>query len=123
MAAVPPNDKVASDPADGTRVVKIQRKNNVVVQDCDVYIGRACMRGGWNLPQSKWYNPFSVNAAGSAAKAVRKYESYILQQPQLLSSLEELRGKVLGCWCKVTASTPCHGDVLVRLLQQSPKCS
>lgn len=30
--------------------------------------------------------------------------------------LEPLRGKVLGCWCK---PLPCHGDVIVELLEAS----
>jgi hypothetical protein len=33
-------------------------------------------------------------------------------QPELMAALGEIRGKVLGCWCKPAA---CHGDVLARL--------
>ena len=32
----------------------------VVVQDCDVYVGRKLFMGGWKLKQSKWHNPFKV---------------------------------------------------------------
>jgi hypothetical protein len=92
-----------------TKVVKIMRKKNKVVQDCDVYIGRECRKGGWNLDASKWANPFV------GKEAVDKYRKYILSKPTLLEDIEELRGKRLGCWCK---PKPCHGDVLIELLNK-----
>lgn len=98
-----------------TKVVCLQRKGGKVVQDCDVYIGRACNQGGWRLAQSKWRNPFTVKEAGSAAEAVRKYEEWLKTQDDLLSCLDELRGKTLGCWCKKKGTEPCHGDVLARM--------
>lgn len=98
-----------------TRVVRIRRKDGKIATDCDVYIGRKCTMGGWDLPQSKWHNPFSVRQCGSAEEACARYEKYIRTQPRLLKSLDELRGKTLGCWCKPNA---CHGDVLVKLLDE-----
>ena len=78
----------------------------------DVYIGRP----------SKWGNPFS-HKEGTSAKfkvstreeAVEKYKEWILAQPNLLNSLDELKGKTLGCWCKPKA---CHGDVLIELVNR-----
>jgi hypothetical protein len=75
----------------------------------DVYIGRP----------SKWGNPFS-HKDGTLAQfkvetreeAISSFEKWISDQPELLSALEELKGKTLGCWC---APLPCHGDVLKRL--------
>ena len=98
-----------------TRIVRLKRKNGHVVQGCDVYIGRECTMGGWNLPRSKWANPFTVAKIGSMERVIALYRAYILQRPDLLRDLEELRGKVLGCWCK---PGPCHGDVLVELLKK-----
>ena len=96
-----------------TTVVRLRRKNGRVVQDCDVYIGREVRRGGWDLAASKWANPYSIAACGgSAERAVEKYATYIHSRPDLLGALHELRGKVLGCWCK---PGPCHGDVLAAL--------
>jgi hypothetical protein len=43
-----------------TTVVHMKRAGGKVVQDCDVYIGRRMTMGGWNLPQSKWHNPFTI---------------------------------------------------------------
>ena len=68
----------------------------------DVYIGRG----------SKWGNPFKLGADGTREEVIAKYEDWILTQPDLMSSLGELQGKTLGCWCSPKA---CHGDVLVRL--------
>lgn len=97
-------------------VVCLRRTRGEVVQDCDVYIGRACSMGGWSLPLSKWHNPYTVRECGSAEEAVRRYRAYLLGNPELLAQLGELRGKRLGCWCK---PRPCHGDVLVELLRES----
>jgi hypothetical protein len=96
-----------------TTVVRIKRQNNKIVQDCDIYIGRACNQGGWNLPQSKWHNPFSVKSCnGSVALAIAKFEEYLLSNPILMNDIYQLKGKTLGCWC---APGPCHGDVLAKL--------
>lgn len=72
---------------------------------CDVYIGRP----------SKWGNPFSVGKDGTREEVIGKYREWVVTQPHLMDSLESLRGKVLGCWCKPLA---CHGDVLVELLRK-----
>lgn len=79
----------------------------------DVYIGRP----------SKYGNPFSHKEkttakykVSSRAEAVEKYREWILEGEgmYLLNNIEELRGKVLGCWCK---PKKCHGDVLIEILK------
>ena len=95
------------------RVVKIQRKNGKVIQDCDTYIGRNCYMGGWKLQQSKWHNPYTVKKYGNAKNAIKLFKEYILQKPKLLSDLSELYGKTLGCWC---GNNCCHGNILVELI-------
>lgn len=106
------------NPETPTTVVRIRRKNNQVVQWCDVYIGRAQNQGGWNLPQSKWHNPFYLNDNGSVASTLQKYERHIRSNPDLMRAIPELQGKVLGCWCKDKPTDPCHGDVLVKLVHE-----
>jgi len=101
--------------AHGTKVVRIRRKGTEIVQGCDVYIGRRCRLGGWDLDQSKWNNPFTVKECGSVEEACRRYEEHLRSKPELLQQLPELRGKTLGCWCKPNM---CHGDVLVKLLNE-----
>lgn len=71
----------------------------------DVYIGRP----------SKWGNPFSIGKDGNRKQVIEKYRGWILDQPELIESLHELDGKVLGCWCH---PNPCHGDVLVNLIER-----
>lgn len=78
----------------------------------DVYIGRP----------SKWGNPYS-HKEGTLAKykvntreeAIQKYREYILNNQDLLKDLHELKGKILGCWCKPLS---CHGDVLAELVEK-----
>lgn len=80
----------------------------------DIYIGRP----------GKFGNPFT-HKDGTQAKfkvatreeAVEKYREYALKNEEIMSSLGELKGKVLGCWCKNKPDTPCHGDVLVELVE------
>lgn len=68
----------------------------------DVYIGRP----------TKWGNPFKIGRDGTREQVIEKYRAWLLQQPELMAALPELRGKVLGCWCHPQA---CHGDVLAEL--------
>lgn len=79
----------------------------------DIYIGRP----------SDWGNPFSYKE-GTLAKfkvsnrqeAVKKYEEWIKTQPILMEKVKQLKGKVLGCWCKPYA---CHGDILAKLADEA----
>lgn len=78
----------------------------------DIYIGRG----------SKWGNPFShkdntkaIYKTNTKEESIEKYKEWIQTQPQLMSSLHELEGKKLGCFCK---PKECHGDVLVELIKE-----
>lgn len=104
-----------------TKVVCLKLKGTAIIQGCDIYIGRAVNRCGWNLPCSKWHNPFRIESYDSIDTVIMLYEHYLKspQQKELLSQLSELKGKVLGCWCKKTGNEPCHGDILLKLLSES----
>jgi Domain of unknown function (DUF4326) len=67
-----------------------------------VYVGRP----------TKWGNPFVIGKDGARADVIAKYHAWIVQQPALMSALDELRGKDLACWC---APDACHADVLIAL--------
>jgi hypothetical protein len=67
----------------------------------DIYIGRG----------SIWGNPFVIGHY-TREEVIEDYRKWILTQPQLLAKLPELKGKILGCWCKPLA---CHGDVLAEM--------
>lgn len=80
----------------------------------DIYIGRGSI---WGNPFSSKPSMHAVEVVDSPEEAVRLYRQWIRTQPQLLAKLPELRGKVLGCWCRSPRrrNAPCHGDVLVEL--------
>lgn len=82
--------------------------------DFDVYIGREVPEHG--LLASKWGNPFVMadESDTERERAIAAYREWVITQPKLMSALEELRGRRLGCWC---APKRCHGDVLVELLE------
>ena len=69
-------------------------------------------RGGWQLPGSPLANPFRPGIDGSREEVVARYRQYILERPDLLKLLPDLRGRRLGCWC---APEPCHAQVLAEL--------
>ncbi len=111
-------------------VVRIRRKGGVVVQDCEVYIGRRMTMGGWSLVGSKYANPFKIGDPDvpDVSTAVRKYylwlhgqeatpastPAYIGSPSDLLQQgRSELTAKILGCWCKENPSDLCHGDVWI----------
>jgi len=99
----------------GAEVVRIKKKaNGEMVQACDVYIGGPISNERWTLLGSKWESPYFLNG-GTAQTALPKYEEYVRSCPDLVAALPELEGKTLGCWCK---PRPCHGDVLVMLLEE-----
>jgi hypothetical protein len=64
---------------------------------------------------TKWGNPFRIGKDGSREEVIKKYEQWIRKHPRLLKCLPELKGKILGCWCKPEA---CHGDVLIKLINE-----
>lgn len=65
----------------------------------DVYIGRP----------SKWGNPYIIGKDGNRTEVIRKYREWAEKRGLKEQARNELRGKVLGCWCN---PLPCHGDVL-----------
>ena len=89
-----------------TTVVHNQR------DDYDQYIGRAVPEAG--IEASKWGNPFVLENDSDAERdrVLVKYRAWLIEEPELMAALGELRGLRLGCWC---APKSCHGDVLAEL--------
>ena len=75
---------------------------NLRKEPYDIYIGRG----------SKWGNPFIIGKDGDREAVIAKYREWIMGKEELLSDLEELKDKTLGCFCKPKA---CHGDILAEL--------
>jgi hypothetical protein len=67
-----------------------------------VYVGRP----------SRWGNPFEIGKDGDRQMVVTQYRAWLCDQPALMASLNELRGRDLVCWC---APRACHGDILKEL--------
>ena len=87
----------------------------------NVYIGRAgvVFVNGERFPKksSPFANPFKIGKDGDREKVIQKYEEYIIEKlndPDLVKELINMKGKNLGCWCH---PEPCHGDVLLRLIE------
>lgn len=81
----------------------------------DVYIGRAFME----FPCSEFGNPFHIRLGYGRKEVIAEFEIYarmrMRQDPVFRQAVLDLKGKVLGCWCKPKA---CHGDVLARLAEE-----
>ncbi|MDZ4875490.1 MAG: hypothetical protein CLLPBCKN_004886 [Chroococcidiopsis cubana SAG 39.79] len=61
----------------------------------------------------KWGNPFykfDHKDDKARAEAIESYKKHFHSHPELFDSIEELKDKVLGCWCH---PKPCHCDFLV----------
>lgn len=59
-----------------------------------------------------WGNPFHLGKDGNRDEVCDKHEAWIVQQPELMNRLGELRGRHLMCHC---APLRCHGLTLLRL--------
>lgn len=79
--------------------------------DNHVYIGRNMSFYVKGTFASKWANPYSVKKYGRE-EALQLYKTHIVSSG-LIKDIDELKGKVLGCWC---APEKCHGDILLEIL-------
>jgi len=79
-----------------------------------------CQRESYDVlidRRTKWGNPFILGKDGDRDEVCDKYEEYIRhgEGNWLLDHLDELKDKVLGCWC---APKRCHGDTLIKLVEE-----
>lgn len=66
---------------------------------------------------TKWGNPFRIGDGMTREKSLFMYRHWICSKAALLADLHEIRGKILGCWCK---PEDCHGDILAELCDSIP---
>lgn len=83
-------------------VAEVLNKKN---SSLGIYIGRP----------SKWGNPFKMSNEKERTLVIEQFEEY-LYSSGLIKDIGELKGKDLVCWC---APKACHGDVLLRLANES----
>lgn len=62
---------------------------------------------------SDWGNPFEIPDDGDRDTVCLSYQIFFRRKFSLYMRLEELQGKVLGCWCY---PNHCHGDYLASIL-------
>ena len=94
-----------------SEVVDIHKKSGKR-KHFDVYIGRRIQYHDEFTEDSKWAN---------RSPTLQAYEEAIRVTERLWDALDELDGKILGCWCVNTREvTPlkCHGQVLMKLLRE-----
>ena len=77
-----------------------------------IYIGRNMSFYVKGADKSKWFNPYPVKKYG-LKKCLELFREYLIHNTDLYNQLEELDGKILGCWCE---KNKCHGDILIELL-------
>jgi hypothetical protein len=81
-------------------------------QHWDVYIGRA------GKGQDGYFgNPFRLGKDESRGATLERYREYfhnrIATDPEFKHRIHNLKGRVLGCFCK---PHPCHGDIIIEYL-------
>ena len=74
--------------------------------------------------KTKWGNPFKIGEDGNRQEVIELYidlclVNWILEKDTYLKQLDELKGKILGCWCKPDL---CHGDILGIIAEDWPDC-
>ena len=71
---------------------------------------------------SMWANPYKISDSCDRNECIRLYKEYIVDKMEkgiiTRSQLMGLKNKTLGCWCKTKKepNTPCHGDILIELI-------
>lgn len=89
-------------------------------EEYDIYIGRG-RKSIWGNPYSHKEGTWAKKKVATVEEAVEKYREYIMSRQDLLEKIPELKGKVLGCWCKTkqNPNAPCHGDILAELADKT----
>lgn len=96
------------------KIVNIKHKPNAFY----TYIGRQNTYLG--LAHSKWANPKILKRELDRDNNLHEYLSYVISRIDLTSSLIELTGKTLGCYCcnydgNNMIGKKCHGMTLIAL--------
>ena len=107
---------------DGYMKIKKCRVVHFKKEPYDILITRP---GKWGCPFSHKKGTLAEFVLPSRKEAIEAYKNWITtgEGQYLLKDLHELRGKVLGCWCKDIGGggKSCHGDVLAELVNNLDK--
>lgn len=83
-----------------------------------VYCGRACHRSTEPLAhiKSPYHNPFPASLHADPVGTFRFFWHQPINAEVRERARRELKGKVLGCFCK--ESEPCHCDVIIEDIER-----
>jgi hypothetical protein len=85
--------------------------NKRFTHNFDVYIGRP---SPWGNPFSHLPNTLAQYRVATRQESIDRYREWFLAQPELVArARQELKGKVLGCWC---SPLPCHGHIIAEII-------
>jgi hypothetical protein len=96
----------------------ITEKTKVVhckISKYDIYIGRGSIFGNRWSHKEGTLAEFKVD---TREEAIRLHKEWLLTQPDMLMKVRDMKGKVLGCWCKHPANPlDCHGDTFAEIAE------
>ena len=94
---------------------------DVRFEEYDYYIGRY----NKNIPKDKVFNnyelknPFKMHKEKDREKVIKQFEIYFMdminKSEKFRTSLKELKGKTLGCWCN---KKNCHGHIIAEFVDK-----
>jgi hypothetical protein len=93
---------------------------NIKNDKYDVYIGRWRKYGCFHGYNGYFGNPFPITESCDREQCIAKFRDYfykrITTDKVFAQKVKQLKGKVLGCFCKPQA---CHGDIIAEFLNGS----
>ena len=98
-------------------VVHLKKQGGNIIHNCNICISNGIKNSSWELEESKWCDPFHKRWDLTLKERWKKYRDYVTSKPELMRSLSELRGKMLGCLCQSPHS--CRSHVLVELVRRA----
>jgi hypothetical protein len=109
------------------RVVSARRHKGKYVAEFEEYVGHRETRGGHDLPESFWANPYMDGPLEERLKKYKVHLQHLLSTEEGRRKLEELRDKVLACFCPDKNGTPdvlttddpivCHAQLILLELE------
>ena len=86
---------------------------NIKDSDYTIYVGR--YKTYYNLPASKFANPFKISNTCTRKESVAKFKEYFMSNEELKSAaIKEIPSNaILACWCHPLS---CHADIIAQFI-------
>jgi hypothetical protein len=101
-------------------------KKDGIVQG-GLYVGRRFKMGDWDVPASRFGNPFKYDSPDPATNVTSvedlrvKYRNHIMSDPEKVAQLPNLLGERIACWCigkKEKDGRICHARILADIVEE-----